>query len=145
MAGVGVLRVNGKGAALDPFGDAFFFGGGGLRFFLRRHQPGAHIFQHAQPQVMVGREFGLGLELVEGNLALAFTVAVAVEAVFFQQRPDVSVKFRSRLSAPRHARRGNGDQGGEKWAAHAHADVAGYPAVSNVFKRCMVSRQARVT
>ncbi len=96
-AWIKIFWINVKRRKLDPLvEDLLFLRRQARMFFRRRHEAGARVLEHLEPQLRVVEDLvGVG-QRVKREICAAFAVAVAVIAIFLQDRFNLPVKLRQR-------------------------------------------------
>src|SRR6185436_10048191 len=86
-AGIRVVRIDTEHVVLDPALERLLLRDWHARLALGRHEPGACVQQHPEPEILV-QDLRIGFETVEGDLALVVAIAVALVAVLFENGDD---------------------------------------------------------
>ena len=92
-ARVGIPGVDPERLVLDPIFQGTPLLGGWPRLAGRRHDAGAHVFEHGQPEIVIAQVGIAGPELVQNDSAFLQSIAVAAIAMVFKNRPDLLVEL----------------------------------------------------
>ena len=96
---IGISRIKSEDLALDPGDQLRTLIRGRLILLGRRHEIGAEVLPDLQPEFLVVQLVSALLRVIEGDLTLPGSVAVAIEAVVLEEGLDPGLELRRRSLA----------------------------------------------